>query len=280
MKIYIVGLGLMGASYAEELTLKGHQVYGYDQDEKINELAIQEGLILGTDFSHLATADLLILALYPEENIHFIETHLKQLKPHTLITDISGTKRQVVTAIETLLPENIPYISHHPMAGKEQSGYSFKDPTMFKNANFIVIRTKHFNEKQFTKIKTIHHDLAFGKMLITSPEEHDQFVAFTSQLTHLIAVSLMQTEPSDQFVQATGDSFRDLTRIAKINEKLWAELFLDNQDALIQKTDAFIRELHHLKQLIIERKTEAIETYLKEAKERRKKFDEINNPRL
>lgn len=275
MNIFIVGLGLIGASYAEGLSKAGHKIYASNRTESVLKQAIAEGIIeADNDLSFLSKADLIILGLYPKHNIEFLESHQHMLKSGQLITDVSGTKVWMMDKIEKLLPKDVTYTSHHPMAGKETSGFESRDHKIFKNANFIIVKSSKSGNNDEKILKRIAKDLEFGKITITDAKTHDELIAFTSQLTHVIAVSLVQSDCLQETPQATGDSYRDLTRIAKINETMWTELFLENKDALLRKISDFQEELNFLKKLIENEDKSAIQTYLREAKEKRKTFDE------
>lgn len=273
MKIFIVGLGLMGASYATGLSHKGHQVFGYDSDRNVVDKAMKDRIIMGFSLDLMKESDVVILCLYPKDNIEFIKQHQSYFG-RQLVTDIAGTKHDMMKEIVSYLPAGVSYISHHPMAGRETSGYDFRDPSMFKKANFLIVPSINHNPSDIHILKDLAHDLEFGKITLLSAKEHDDLIAHTSQLTHLIAVSLMISDTSPHTVFATGDSFRDLTRIAKINEEMWTELFLNNKSSLIKQTDEFIKILESLKQLIKEGKAEDIKQHLKTAKALRVKFDD------
>ncbi len=275
MKVFIVGLGLIGASYAEGLKQAGHQVYAFNRTESIVDLAIKDGILEKDNHLHkISEVDLIVLGLYPKHNIEFLKQHLHLLKKGQIITDVSGTKVWMMDEIEKIIPNGITYTSHHPMAGKEVSGYHAKDANIFKNANFVIVKGKKSQENDEIVLRNIAKDLGFGKITVTTPTKHDELIAFTSQLTHVIAVSLVHSDHLEETKRATGDSYRDLTRIAKINENMWTELFLENKQALLKKINDFEKELDDLKKLIKNDDKEGIQTYLKEAKEKRKQFDE------
>jgi prephenate dehydrogenase len=274
MKIFIVGLGLIGASYAEGLTQSGHTVYAYNRNKEIIKQAIDEGIIQKEcSLDQLSQADVVILALYPKHNIDFIKTNLHLLRQGQLITDVSGTKSWMMSELETLLPSGVTYTSTHPMAGKETSGYQAKDYRIFKRANYIIVKGSRSGDRDETILRTIANDLHFGKITVVDAKTHDELIAFTSQLTHVLAVALMHADTFKETKEATGDSFRDLTRIAKINEIMWSELFLENKQALIDKINHFKEELDHVKRMIESDDKESLQTYLKIAKEKRKTFD-------
>lgn len=274
MKVFIVGLGLMGSSYAEGLVKKGYQVYGYDHDQDVFQRAIKYGLIdKESSLKNLNEMDLILLALYPEDNIRFVEKYHHMFHENQLITDISGTKVDVVKAIENILSDKIAYTSHHPMAGKETKGIESRDYKFFKGANFLIVHTNRTKPKDELILKKIAADLGFKHTLTVSPKEHDELIAFTSQLTHILAVGLVNSDSYEHTKYATGDSYRDLTRIAKINENLWSELFLENKVALIERIQAFEKSLDILKDLIVNDDQEGLKKALKKAKEKRESFD-------
>ncbi|MBU1143844.1 MAG: prephenate dehydrogenase [Firmicutes bacterium] len=274
MKIFVVGLGLIGASYAEGLHQAGHHVYGYD----LNESNIEKGIHLGflekeNSLSKISVVDLIILALYPKDNVDFIQSNRNLLTAGQILTDVSGTKLWMMSEIEKILPNGISYTSHHPMAGRESSGFESRNYHMFKNANYIIVQGKKSDQKDIEVLELIAKQLKFGKITVTDAKTHDELIAFTSQLTHILAVTLIQSDHLKETKEATGDSFRDLTRIAKINEVMWTELFLENKDALVTKINEFMTELVYIKELILDDDKERLMNYLKEAKEKRKSFD-------
>jgi len=274
MRIFIVGLGLIGASYAEGLHLKGHEIYAYNRSQNKVEKAIAEGIVeKDSDLDKLTICDVVILSLYPKHNIEFIQKYRYLFKRGQLVTDVSGTKTWMVKEIENILPEGITYTSHHPMAGKETSGYDAKDYRIFENANFVIVPSKKSGEKDTLILNQIAEELSFGKILTVDPKTHDQLIAFTSQLTHILAVTLVHADHYDETKDATGDSYRDLTRIAKINEEMWTELFLENKPALLSVIRDFQNELQYMKSLLLSDEKEAIMAYMKSAKEKRKSFD-------
>lgn len=275
MKVFIVGLGLMGASYAQKLTQMGYVVFGNDKDDETNLKALNEGVIRGYNLEDLKTADIVVLAMYPNQIIDFVASNLNYFDTQ-LITDISGTKTNMLNQLLSILPKSINYVSHHPMAGREKSGYEHKDPNMFKNANFLIIDSKHAKTQHIEVIQKLGKDLGFKRQIILSEQAHDDLIAHTSQLTHLLAVGLMLMNDSDLTKDATGDSFRDLTRIANINEVLWTELFLENKHALIHKIEQFVDVLNDLKKDIKDANEIALKEKLKTSKQRRISFDETN----
>ena len=274
MNIFIVGLGLIGGSLAEGLHLKGHHLYGYDQDDVVMKETIEKKLIdQDSNIASLSEAELVILALYPKDNVSFMKQYGHQLKPGQILTDISGTKTWMMQEIEKILPNGVSYTSLHPMAGREMSGFNYRSAYLFAHANLMMVKGSKSSAQDEIILRSIADDLNFGKITVTDAKTHDELIAFTSQLTHILAVCLMHVDSDPLTKEATGDSFRDLTRIAKINEVMWSELFLENKEALLKMIETFEKELKHTKALIQDEDQETIKKYLKDAKEKRKTFD-------
>lgn len=275
-RILIVGLGLIGGSYAKGLSAKGFKVSGLDLDGATFKYALENKFIDndGLDKEQLLKrSDIVVLALYPNKIVSFLKENQKYFKLGCVITDTSGVKSSLVAPIVNALREDVDFVFSHPMAGKESKGIFNANAEVFKEANFIITPIKNNEKASIEVVKEIAKALEFKNIEIISVEEHDKIISFLSQLTHAIAVSLMNSKETDNFIRYTGDSFRDLTRIAKINENLWPELFLLNKDFLIEDIDLFINELENLKNKIKTNDEEGLKKLFVQATERRKKFD-------
>lgn len=276
-KILIIGLGVIGGGYAEELTSKGYTVGCITKEQKDIDYAIERGMIrFGTtevDPKLIGQADLVVFALYPTVFIEWIEKYQRYFKPGALITDVTGVKGSVVGAVQDMLRDDVEFISAHPMAGRERSGVEYADPSVFKGANYIVTPTNKNTEEAIETCKELGRILGFAKISILSPEEHDKMIAFLSQLTHCIAVVLMNCNEAEGLERYTGDSFRDLTRIAKINDAMWSELFLMNKDALLTEMDAFIGEFEHLRDMLVSGDRDGLRDAMRRSTARRSLFD-------
>lgn len=252
MKIAIVGLGLIGASYASGLTLKGHEVYGIDKDVKTIEYALNKGYIkAGFVYNKeiLASVDMIILAIYPQAIIEFLAENNQYFNERQIITDVCGVKTSFINKA-TILAGKATYVSHHPMAGKEKIGIEYADYKIFKGANLLITPLEQTPIEAVKAIDSIARDLEFGRVSVISPSHHDKMIGFTSQLTHAIAVSLVNSDRDSETVNFIGDSYRDLTRIAMINSDLWSELFLDNKSELLNHIEVFENELNILKEAL------------------------------
>ena len=245
-KILIVGLGLMGGSYASALSKKGYFVGAVTKDESsinyaLNHNIIKEGTTVVTK-EFIEKYDFVVFALYPKIFVEWIEDYQHLFKSNIVITDVTGIKSEIVYKIQTILRKDIEFIPAHPMAGREVYGVENSDPNMFKGANYIITPTSENSEDAILLAKELGEVLEFKSISILTPEEHDEMIGFLSQLTHCIAVALMTCKDSRYLVDYTGDSFRDLTRIAKINENMWSELFLMNKNQLLSQMDLFLKQ--------------------------------------
>ena len=276
-KILIIGLGVIGGGYAAALTEKGYTIGCITKEQKDIDYALSRGMIkFGTtevDPAIVGEADLVIFALYPTVFIEWIEKYQRYFKSGALITDVTGVKGSVVGTVQTMLREDVEFISAHPMAGRERSGVEYSDPAVFKGANYIVTPTERNTEGAIEVCKELGKILGFARISVLSPEKHDEMIAFLSQLTHCIAVVLMTCNEAEGLEKYTGDSFRDLTRIAKINDAMWSELFLMNKDALLKEMDAFIGEFERMKEMLISGDREGLRAVMQRSTGRRSLFD-------
>lgn len=274
MNILIVGLGIIGASYAKGLKEKGHYIYGVDKKEDTISYGIENNIISEGSLDpkdYIEKSDLIILGLYPYDLLDFLKKYNNLFKEGQIITDVSGVKRHFLKEAYKLA-KPATYISHHPMAGREKQGIKYSDNKIFNGANFLIINYQN-NEKEIEVLKGIARDLNFGKISIISMEKHDKMVGYTSQLAHAIACALVNSDTEDDTYDFIGDSYRDLTRIAKINKDLWSELFLSNKDYLIDEINNFENELDKIKTSLITCDKEALKDIFEESKIRREKME-------
>lgn len=276
-KVLIVGLGLMGGSYAKALKRLGFSVYAIDKNEGSIKYALDNGIIdkgsANPDPLLISDADTIIFALYPKIIVDWIKDNQKHFKSGIILTDVTGIKDKVVSGIQDILRDDVEFIAAHPMAGREVYGVENADEKIFQNANYIVVPTEKNTEKAIEWCKNLGQVLGFGRIAVLSPSEHDRMIAYVSQLTHCIAVALMTANDNKHLADYTGDSFRDLTRIARINEDMWSELFFMNKDKLVDEMDAFVRELKVIRDSIINEDANTLKGKMRLSTERRKNFD-------
>lgn len=276
-KILIVGLGLIGGTYARALTEKGYEVDAIDVDEKAIEYALSKGWIKSgqtqVDKEYVGKFDVIVFAVYPHVFIDWIEKYQAFIKNSALVTDVTGVKGSVVYKVQELLRSDVEFVGAHPMAGREVSGVEHANPAIFKGANYIVVPTDKNTPEAIEACKALGRELGFAKISVLTPEQHDEMAGFLSHLTHCIAVSLMVCKDSTHLASYTGDSFRDLTRIAKINDDMWSELFLLNKDELIVQMNLFEEHFDALKKCIESDDRDAIREMMRISTSRRKVFD-------
>lgn len=276
-RFLIIGLGLLGGSYARGLTEKGYYVEAITKNPEDCEFALEHEMVKKcsseVDTEMIRNADVIIFALYPDVFIKWIEEHGAKIKPGTLITDVTGVKGCIVDKIQKMLPSLVEFISAHPMAGREVYGIRNSNERIFYGANYLVVPTQSNTQEGIEACKRIGEILGFGRISEISPEGHDEMIGFVSQLTHFIAVSLMNCYEHERLERYTADSFRDLTRIANINETMWSELFLMNKQALLEQIELFKENFDKLHECLKNDDREGMKQMMITSTERRKKFD-------
>lgn len=274
-KFAIIGLGVLGGSYVQALSKKGYQCIGIDIDQSAVDYATDKHWIVdgGTEASLVKDADIIISCLYPHVFIEWVKENQKYFKSGVLLSDVTGVKREVIHDINEELTADAEFLACHPMAGREFKGIQYADADRFVNANFIIVPTNRNTKDAITTVHQLGEILGFTKISELSAEEHDRMIGFLSQLTHVIAVSLMNVSDNTHLVDYTGDSFRDLTRIAKINEDMWPELFILNKDNLVREINEFSDELLRFRDLLINEDTQGMKDKMIQSTNRRKKFD-------
>lgn len=276
-RFLIVGLGLIGGSYARALSKKGYWVDAIDTNPDSISYALEQGIIrrgaTAPDPVLIEQADIVVFALYPTVMIEWIRKNQSLFRPGTLLTDVAGVKCHVLDVIQDFLREDLEFIGSHPMAGKEVYGVRNSDESIFKIANFIVTPTEKNTQEAIDTARQLGHLLDFHTIVELDPATHDEMIGFVSQLTHAIAVSLMTCNEDEGLQNYTGDSFRDLTRIARINEKMWSELFLLNRKVLIEQIDSFTAELLRMRELLRREDRAALEEMFIHSTRRRALFD-------
>ena len=276
-KILIIGLGVMGGSYAKALSDKGYTVKCITKELADIRYGIEHSMIsYGTaevEPELVKEAELIVFALYPSAFINWVKKYQHLFSPGAIITDVTGVKSEVVYKVQGLLREDVEYIPAHPMAGRERSGVEYADPAVFNGANYIVTPTEKNSLEAIKLCKALGEELGFLRISELAPEEHDEMIAFLSQLTHIIAVTLMNCNDSDELEKYTGDSFRDLTRIAKINDRMWSELFLMNKDSLLTEMDRFIAEFSEFREYLANDDGKRMREKMRSSSARRALFD-------
>lgn len=275
--ILIVGLGLIGGSYAEALKRYGFRVTAITRSQRSIDYALAHSMIddgaseVRPDL--VSEADIVVFALYPHIFIEWIENNQHLFKSGALITDVTGVKGSIVYKVQEILRPDCEFIAAHPMAGREVYGVENATARIFNGANYIVTPTAKNTPDAIETCRELGLLLGFAQVAELSPEEHDEMIGFVSQLTHCIAVSLMTCNDADNIEKFTGDSFRDLTRIAKINDLMWSELFMSNKSALLDQMDLFLNQFTKLRNMIETGDVDGMRDMMRKSSERREKFD-------
>ena len=276
-KILIVGLGLLGGSYARVLKRFGFHISAITKEQSSIDYAVKEGIIdrgsTELDKDIIGEADIVIFALYPHVFVEWISGNQSLLKSGALITDVTGVKGSIVYRIQGMLRPDLEFIAAHPMAGREVSGVENSTDKMFAGANYIVTPTKKNTPEAIQTCMELGRLLGFSNVTTLSPEEHDEMIGFLSQLTHCIAITLMTCNDKEDMEKFTGDSFRDLTRIARINDQMWSELFIENKSALLKQMDLFIDKFEELRTMLETEDMDGMRRMMRHSTERRALFD-------
>ncbi|MBR5222326.1 MAG: prephenate dehydrogenase/arogenate dehydrogenase family protein [Clostridia bacterium] len=276
-KILIVGLGLLGGSYARALKRFGFHISAITLEQSAIDFAVREGMIdegsTELDEKIIGEADLVIFALYPHIFVDWIRQNQHLLKSGALITDVTGVKRSIVYQIQEMLRGDVEFVAAHPMAGREVSGVENSTDKMFVGANYIVTPTEKNTPKAIQTCMELGKLLGFSNVTTLSPEEHDEMIGFLSQLTHCIAITLMTCNDKENMEKFTGDSFRDLTRIARINDLMWSELFVANKDVLLDQMNLFLDKFQELKTMLETEDIDGMRAMMRHSTERRALFD-------
>lgn len=281
-KILIVGLGLLGGSYAAALSGKGYEVGAVDVDAESLEYAekqgwIQHGQQIPTE-AYVGSFDCIVFAVYPHILLDWIAAYGSFFRPGTLLTDVTGVKGCVVDRVQAMLPCGVEFVGAHPMAGREVSGVRNASADLFCGANYLVTPTAQNTEAAIQRCEELGRLLGCAQISRLTPQQHDEMIGFLSQLTHILAVALMTCRDTQHLAAYTGDSFRDLTRIGKINDKMWSELFLENREALLAEMDRFLERFTELKEALVNQDAETLRRLMRLSTERRKQFDRIESP--
>lgn len=278
MNIVVVGLGVIGGSFAKALKKAGYEdVFGVDIDsetlKKAEELKIiKKGCTTGKEF--FKQADLIILSIYPRLIVNFLENNKSFFKKGTIITDTTGIKEVLINDVLKIIPDDVDFIFGHPMAGREKKGIDFASDEVFKEANYIITPTGRNNIKNLEFVEDLILEIGFKRVKKLTAQKHDEMIAFTSQLPHVMAVALINSdEEGRETGKFIGDSYRDLTRIANMNEDLWSELFLGNRDNLLKSIENFEMEVNLIKEAIFNNDKNKLVEYFKTSSVRREHLE-------
>ncbi|MDR2088718.1 MAG: prephenate dehydrogenase [Clostridiales Family XIII bacterium] len=268
MKVAIAGLGLIGGSFAKTIKARtAHGVTGFDSSEAVGCAALAAGAIDSFGEAGFAEADIVLVALYPHASVEFIRAHASAFKRGALVIDLCGVKRRVCDRVAPLLSgSGVAFIGGHPMAGRESGGFAHSLPTLFDNASMILTPQGDLPAETVRAAGGFFLSLGFGRITLTTPARHDEMIALTSQLAHVVSSAYAQNPLARDFSGFSAGSFGDMTRVAKLNEDMWTELFLSNGDFLIKQIDVILKNLEDFRKYIAEGDEEGLREKLKQGR--------------
>lgn len=273
----IVGLGLIGGSYAKALrNLKVRKILGMDISHGIARACLNANMIdevIEADGSNLKEADVIICSVYPEAIVGFVRQNVQNFAEGMLMTDATGVKGTMPNDIQALLPESCEFISGHPMAGRQGSGLGMSDAAIFNNSNYIIVPTEKNSPEAVRWLEEFAKALGCARSVKVSTEDHDKIIAYTSDLPHITAVALVNSASYNENTQYfIAGGFRDATRVADINPDLWSDLFLSNRANVIAEIENYQKQLERWKKAIEDNDRETLKEIMREAGPRRRQL--------
>ena len=275
MKVGICGLGLIGASMAKAYMAAGHTVYGYDANGSTLGYAVLAEVISEelTD-ENISECDLLFVALYPKIAIEYLNTVAPKLSASTVVIDLCGTKKAICDVGFALAEKyDFTFVGGHPMAGKQYSGIKYSSATLFRGAPMVLVPPKYDDIAFIDGIKSLLAPAGFGKLSVTTAEDHDKMIAFTSQLAHVVSNAYVKSPSAKGHKGFSAGSYKDLTRVAWLNEHMWTELFLENSEPLLFELDYIINSLTEYRNAIAENDAETLKDLLRDGRIAKEKID-------
>ncbi|MBR4319191.1 MAG: prephenate dehydrogenase [Oscillospiraceae bacterium] len=271
MKILVAGLGLIGGSICKAIhAYTDHAVYGWNRTKAVSEKALSEHAIDGIAGEDCSEFDMILVSLYPELTKKWVRNHVASMHKGAIVLDVSGVKTTLPQEMTALCETyGIHYLSTHPMAGKERAGFDVSDENLFQGANFIMTPLPETPKSVIAQVQNFAHQIGFRKFVITTPEMHDKMIAYTSQLAHVVSSSYVQS-PEIQFESGfSGGSFQDMTRIATMNEEMWTELFMENQESLLQELNILISHLQDYQKALADKDRDAVYALIRDGRLRK-----------
>ncbi|MBQ2971311.1 MAG: prephenate dehydrogenase/arogenate dehydrogenase family protein [Ruminococcus sp.] len=276
MNIGVVGLGLIGGSLCKAIKENtDHAVFGFDKDFSINSYAVMDGSIDAVlDDSNINECDYILLCIYPKATIEFLREKAPFINSKAVVIDCGGIKRAICDECFALSDEfNFNFIGGHPMAGLHHSGYKYSKATLYKDASMILTPKNTDDIVLLEKVTAFIKSIGFSSVTVTTPDKHDEIIAFTSQLAHVVSNAYVKSPQAKVHKGFSAGSYKDLTRVAKLNENMWAELFMENKDNLIFEIEHIINALSQYKEAMENEDTETLKALLKEGSDRKKAID-------
>lgn len=275
--VVVAGLGLLGGSMAKALKrYTDYTVYGWNRTRSVAEAALVDGAIDGiADDDVLARCDLLIPVLYPQATVAFLERVIPLMKRDAQVVDLVGVKEQIVEAVAPLARRHgVRFTGGHPMAGLAKAGYERAFADLFQGASMILVPTEATAEGDMEALSDLFTQVGFGRIQVCDAKTHDRMIAHTSQLAHVVSNCYVKSPVSQEHVGFAGGSYKDMTRVACVNEKVWTELFLLNQDALVTEIDLLVQHMQEVRAAIAGHETQRLEELLRQGREAKERMDQ------
>ena len=273
--IGVIGLGLIGASLCKALGAAGHRILGLDTDEHVQKYALLTGTVLEElTEDNVPECDFLFLAVYPGAAVETLKRLAPKIRKETTVCDLCGVKRAVCEPCFALAEEyGFTFVGGHPMAGKQLSGIKYADAELYQGATMILVPRRQEDPFLVSRLSDLLREAGFRSVTITTAEKHDEMIAFTSQLAHVVSNAYIKSPTAAEHLSFSAGSYRDLTRVAKLNETMWTELFLDNAEYLGFELDCLIRSLQEYRDAIAAGDAQTLRRLLKEGRERKEAID-------
>lgn len=275
MKVGIIGLGLIGGSFARAYAAAGHSVYAQERDRDMLAFAQLAGVVAGPlGQEEIAQCQLLLLALYPEDCVQWLQAHACQISPTALVLDCCGVKASVVPTCFALAEEyGFTFVGGHPMAGTQYSGFRYSRADLFRGQPMVLVPPRFDDITLLQRVKDALAPCEFGQFSVTTAEDHDRMIAFTSQMPHILSNAFIKSPTALEHKGFSAGSYKDLTRVAWLNAPMWAELFLKNQAYVTQELDFHIQSLTQYRDALASRDRERLTQLLEEGKRRKEEVD-------
>ncbi|HIT35168.1 MAG TPA: prephenate dehydrogenase/arogenate dehydrogenase family protein [Candidatus Faecousia intestinavium] len=275
MKVGILGLGLIGGSLARAYALEGHTVYAQETDEQILSFAILSGAVHAPlDEERIAQCELILLAIYPDGSASWLENHAPQISPSALVLDCCGIKQEVCARCFPLAEKyGFTFVGGHPMAGTQFSGFKYSRATLFRGAPMVLVPPVFDDISLLERVKEALKPCGFGSFSVTTAEDHDKMIAFTSQMPHILSNAYIKSPTALNHKGFSAGSYKDLTRVAWLNAPMWAELFLENRENVLFELDTYLNSLNAYRQAVADGDFDRLVELLEEGKKRKEEVD-------
>ena len=275
MNVGIIGMGLIGGSFAKAYKAAGHNVFAREIDEGILDFAVLSGAVDAVlDIEALQRCEVIIIALYPRAAIEFVESNAQYISPKATVIDCCGTKKNICAAgFNAASQYGFTFVGGHPMAGTVNSGFKHSKANMFKGAPMIIVPPVYDDIHLLERVKNLLAPAEFGKITITTAEKHDEMIAFTSQMAHLVSNAFIKSPTVREHKGYSAGSYKDLTRVAWLNEIMWAELFIENRFHLLHELDMLIESLGEYRAALQEEDENKLQALLYDGKRLKEEVD-------